>query len=166
MPNLVAPPNGSVEWARFYGDFPGIYNDQTRRYEYDPQWWRFNVVQMELPFVLRIAWDRIHIVKRISVNWRIEEPLRLVFDEIVKKNLTCHVCEYGGTSSLRKVRGGAVWSTHSWIAAIDLNPGANPLGEKPTMNRNVVSVFEDHGFTWGGWFSRQDGMHFQYGRDF
>jgi hypothetical protein len=53
-------------------------------------------------------------------------------------------------------------SVHSWAAAIDLNARWNGYGAKPTINMDVVRVFEEYGFTWGGRWTVPDGMHFQF----
>jgi len=165
MSGLVAPPSGPNEWAHFYGDFPGTYNEQNKEYEYRHGWWEDNIVRIRLPFALRLSWNRINFVRDISVNWRIEEPINLVFEEIDRGNLAVFVYEFGGTVGLRKVRGGEEWSIHSWVAGIDLNPDTNQLGKDPTMNKDVVEIFETFGFSWGGRFARRDGMHFQFGRN-
>lgn len=162
---MIKPPNGSEEWFKFYGAFPGVYVQRTGRYEYSQEWWRQNVSTVKLPFVLRLSWDRVKIVRNISVNKVIVDPLYNIFDAIVQAGLSVHVWEFGGTSALRQIRGGIHWSTHSWLAAIDLNPDTNRLGNKPTMHEGIVEIFESHGFTWGGRFSRKDGMHFQFGRN-
>ena len=39
------------------------------------------------------------------------------------------------------------------------------LGEKGCV-RELVPIAHDHGFYWGGHFTRQDGMHFEVARVF
>ena len=162
---MFKSPIGPEEWFRFYGAFPGIYVSRTGRYEYDTGWWNQNVSTVRLPFVLRLSWDRVKTVRDISVNKQIVDPLYNVFDAIVKARLSVYLWEFGGTTALRKIRGGTEWSVHSWLAGIDLNPDTNKLGSEPTMHEVIVRIFEENGFTWGGRFSRKDGMHFQFGRN-
>lgn len=52
-------------------------------------------------------------------------------------------------------------SMHAWGLAVDLGVSQNALGAEPTMDPQVVEVFEAHGFVWGGRWSRPDGMHFE-----
>jgi len=60
------------------------------------------------------------------------------------------------------VRGGSHPSTHSWGIAIDLEPDRYPLGCKERFPEEVVKVFRNHGFFYGGDFKdRKDPMHFQ-----
>ncbi len=53
--------------------------------------------------------------------------------------------------------------THSSGIAIDLNPETNRTGTPGDMDPQIVAVFKQHGFKWGGdWLGRKDPMHFQY----
>lgn len=53
-------------------------------------------------------------------------------------------------------------STHAWGIGLDINVHENPLGKAPKMDARIVAIFRDHGFKWGGDWTRPDGMHFQY----
>jgi hypothetical protein len=59
-------------------------------------------------------------------------------------------------------------SNHSFGSAFDFNAPENPLGAEPKSVFEAGSVRElapiavRHGFYWGGWFSRRDGMHFEF----
>ncbi|MGE0305053.1 MAG: M15 family metallopeptidase, partial [Acidimicrobiia bacterium] len=57
---------------------------------------------------------------------------------------------------------GRTLSRHSWGAAIDVNPTANPQGATPNMDPRIIAAFRNHGFAWGGTFPTPDGMHFEY----
>jgi len=157
----MLPPNGQEEWKDFYGGIEEVINPNKRA-----EWWESNIEKIELPFILRLAWDRTQNVRYISVNKKIAGPIINVFYQIDQQGLAVFVTEFGGTFSLRRIRGSSRWSTHSWAASIDLNPETNKLYEEPTMHKEVVEIFELYGFTWGGNFSRKDGMHFQFGKDF
>lgn len=87
-----------------------------------------------------------------------------VFEEIVLAGLTEEIKTFDGCFNIRKIRGSSTtMSLHSWAIAIDLNYKGNELGNKdPEMDSRVVSIFEKHGFYWGGNFKRRDGMHFEY----
>ena len=47
-------------------------------------------------------------------------------------------------------------------AAIDINAPQNPYGTKPTMDPEIVRIFESVGFNWGGDFLIPDGHHFEF----
>jgi hypothetical protein len=78
-----------------------------------------------------------------------------------------------GTYSCRAVADTGQASMHAWGAAIDINTrfsdywlwrrgGGDP---PPYMNRipaDIVTVFERHGFIWGGRWAHFDTMHFEY----
>ncbi|MCP3853911.1 MAG: M15 family metallopeptidase, partial [Actinomycetia bacterium] len=35
-------------------------------------------------------------------------------------------------------------------------------GGRVSMNARVVEIFSEHGFVWGGTWTRPDGMHFEW----
>lgn len=53
-------------------------------------------------------------------------------------------------------------SVHSWAGAIDFDARWNGYGVKPVIHMGIVHILEEHGFVWGGRWSNQDGMHFQF----
>ena len=53
-------------------------------------------------------------------------------------------------------------SYHAYGAAIDINAPQNPYGTKPTMDPEIVRIFESVGFNWGGDFLIPDGHHFEF----
>lgn len=77
-----------------------------------------------------------------------------------------------GTYNCRTVAGSHVISMHAYGAAIDLNPkysdywrwSANP--SHPIWSNQIpieiVRIFEEHGFIWGGYWYHFDTMHFEY----
>lgn len=81
-----------------------------------------------------------------------------------------HRCITGwsGSYSARFIRGSTkTLSSHSWGSAFDINYMGNQLGRVPALRGELGSVRElvplaiEHGFYWGGWFTRKDGMHFE-----
>jgi len=87
-----------------------------------------------------------------------------VFEEICLAGLADEVKTFDGCFNIRKIRGSSTsMSLHSWAIAIDLNYKGNELGNpKPEMSPKIIAIFEKHGFYWGGNFTREDGMHFEY----
>jgi D-alanyl-D-alanine carboxypeptidase len=53
-------------------------------------------------------------------------------------------------------------SRHSWGQALDINVSQNPQGSIPKLNCDVVRIFREWGFAWGGNFTSLDGQHFEY----
>nr|WP_255617022.1 M15 family metallopeptidase [Aurantimonas sp. VKM B-3413] len=85
-----------------------------------------------------------------------------------------HLVPSAGTLNWRVVAGTRRLSAHSFGAAIDLNakladywrwsggkPGNVP-SYKNRMPKEIVDVFESHGFIWGGKWYHYDTMHFEY----
>ena len=70
----------------------------------------------------------------------------------------------GGCFVPRLIRGpsGGFLSRHSFGIAIDVNPSTNPFGGTPTMDARIVEILAGHGFSWGGTWTRPDGMHFEW----
>lgn len=78
------------------------------------------------------------------------------------------VLTWGGSWAPRFIRGSrSVLSNHSTATAFDINVPWNGLGRQPALVgrkgsvRELVEIAVEHGFWWGGWFSRADGMHFE-----
>jgi hypothetical protein len=79
----------------------------------------------------------------------------------------------GGTYACRPVADTGQRSMHAWGAAIDINPavadywlwrrsGRSIPAYANRVPPDVVSVFERHGFIWGGRWAHYDTMHFEY----
>ncbi|MGQ0678438.1 MAG: M15 family metallopeptidase [Actinomycetota bacterium] len=72
--------------------------------------------------------------------------------------------DFGGCFSPRFIRAGREGglSRHSWGAAIDFNVSGNLMGNAPTIDRRIVEIMEQWGFSWGGDWTEPDGMHFEF----
>lgn len=75
---------------------------------------------------------------------------------------------WSGGYAPRYIRGSTTTlSSHSWGSAFDINYMGNQMGRVPALVgetgslRELVPLAVEHGFYWGGWFSRKDGMHFE-----
>jgi hypothetical protein len=145
FPNI---PNSQKEVIEIYGK---PWNDVDG-------WWEKWGAPVELPDELK------RLTKRglIWTNKDLVPVLEAVFEEIVDQGLARHLKTYNGCHSVRKIRGSKTrWSTHSWALALDFNMADNMLGTEGKMNPGIVTIFEKHGFRWGGSFRRKDPMHFQ-----
>jgi hypothetical protein len=77
-----------------------------------------------------------------------------------------------GTYNCRSVAGSSARSMHAYGAAIDLNvthadywrwsKDANAPVWKNRIPIEIVRIFEQHGFIWGGYWYHFDTMHFEY----
>jgi hypothetical protein len=147
-----------------------FYGNPTGRFgELSPKWERENIVIVPCPWQMYAAWDPKLKIK-LRMHKKCANDLEIILQKIWKlyeknsfpleKN-NLHLC--GGTFNYRLIRGGFTLSTHAFGAAIDLNPRENGLGiTNPSMPKEVVKIFEDHGWVWGGrWKKRTDPMHFQ-----
>jgi hypothetical protein len=83
----------------------------------------------------------------------------------LKKIQSLRLDQTGGAFNFRKIRGSATTlSTHSYGIAVDWDPIHNGLGVAPVIPKWFVTIWENHGWYWGGHFKRKDGMHFQLAR--
>jgi len=98
--------------------------------------------------------------------------LLAAFAEIEKAGLKKRLVSIAGSFNPRlqkKKNGGFVQtpSNHSFGTAFDINSDFNAQGKKPPAVgqpgsvRELVPIFEKHGFRWGGTFPTPDGMHFE-----
>ena len=85
-----------------------------------------------------------------------------IYKDIVAERLENKLHTFDGCYNCRYIRGKTILSTHAWGIAVDHNAATNPLGVRGRMSPDIVNVFERHGFTWGGRWSRLDFQHFQY----
>ncbi len=98
--------------------------------------------------------------------------LLAAFAEIEKAGLKSRLISIAGSFNPRlqkKKNGGFVQtpSNHSFGTSLDINSDFNGQGTKPPAAgkkgsvRELVPIFEKHGFRWGGLFPTPDGMHFE-----
>ena len=103
------------------------------------------------------------------VRWHRDgvEQLQRAWQQIEDENLLSEVIFWDGSFVPRRKTGGNTLSHHSWGIAFDINADWNGFGDKPAaLNakgsvRRLVSIFEAHGFAWGGRWNTPDGMHFE-----
>lgn len=103
-------------------------------------------------------------VTRSRCHYLIVENFQKVFEEIKAANLQDLVKNYSGIYNQRPIRGQSAHpSTHSWGIAIDLESEKFPLGSTQRFPDEIVNIFQDAGFFYGGDFiARKDPMHFQF----
>jgi hypothetical protein len=105
-----------------------------------------------------------------KVFWHALVAAQLIsfFQEIEEAGFRDRILSCAGTWVPRFVRGSvSSFSSHAYGTAIDLNAPQNWLGAVPARPSDkgclyeLVGIAAKHGFYWGGWFSRKDGMHFE-----
>ena len=101
------------------------------------------------------------IPKRLYCNKLMIQPLTAAFSNLISRNLVQELKTWDGCFNIRKKRGLASMSLHSWGLAIDVNASWNGLHKIPQLSPEFVKCFTDAGFDWGGTWTRKDGMHFQ-----
>jgi len=98
--------------------------------------------------------------------------LTAAFAEIEAQGLKDRILSFEGSHNARLQRkrgGGPVHtpSNHAFGTALDINADFNGQGDEPAAAgtrgsvRELVPIFERHGFRWGGRFPTPDGMHFE-----
>jgi len=128
---------------------------------------------IQLPYPMRLSWDKETIVTRLSCHKLIAEQLSNVFDALLLQYTyeglkMLEIDILGGCFNYRKMRNGNSWSKHSWGIAIDLNPAKNGLKtpyEKALFSECVYEpmhdIFEHYGFINLGKEYGYDTMHWQ-----
>ena len=179
-------PKGSAQVNAFYGV------PYTGSMQPSEEWQKENLVEITLPYPMRLAWALHDSVTKITVHKKVAESLVAILTEVydyariaVKKKYGTEQTTafydakttallsalgldiYGGAYNFREKRGLHEVSLHAYGAAIDLDPDHNPLQHgrrvKTTFPAWFIAIFEKYGATWGGSFrGRKDAMHFQF----
>ncbi len=116
-----------------------------------------HLVLWDVPSMLEIG----VIPKRIYCNKDMIKPLGDAFRNLIERGHVDELKTWDGCFNIRKKRGLASLSLHSWALAIDVNAFENGLNQEPKLSQGFVKCFTDAGFDWGGLWKRKDGMHFQ-----
>jgi hypothetical protein len=131
------------------------------------------LVLIQLPYVMRLAWDKNIVVSTMRCHKLVAENFKAVFKEILEvygideiKRLGIDL--FGGCFNFRQMRGGLDYSRHSWGVAIDLDPERNLLKESSKTARfarpeykAMIDIFYKHGFVSLGRKKNYDFMHFE-----
>jgi hypothetical protein len=121
-----------------------------------------------------VRWVDGETIRVINVNG-IADRLQRVADELkaLPDRFRKFLAPSAGTYNCRVIAGTNRMSMHAFAAAIDINTGFtdywlwnDPVdGKIPYKNQvpfEIVSIFEKHGFIWGGKWYHYDTMHFEY----
>jgi peptidoglycan hydrolase-like protein with peptidoglycan-binding domain len=89
-------------------------------------------VRLLLPFPMKLAWDTSVTVTTMTLHEKVASSAGRALDRVAKIYSPAEIAAYGfdlfgGSLNVRKMRGGAAWSMHSWGIAIDFDPERNQL---------------------------------------
>ena len=113
-----------------------------------------------------ISTETMPVIGPMSCNTAMFPQLRAALEEVVAQGLAgaIHPREYGGCFVPRFIAGTTTLSNHAFGLAFDLNVPGNLRGTRGRIDRRVVAIFEQWGFTWGGSWHYTDPMHFELNR--
>lgn len=123
-----------------------------------------------LPAPLPLSWGGV--ATKISCHKKVYPWAYSIFNTLWKNKLWHLIEDYGGCFEWRANKNNAIKrSRHSWGIAFDLNVKKNPNKGASNQPRELVKVFNDMGFVWGGDFADNpdadtfdyDPMHFEIG---
>jgi hypothetical protein len=133
-----------------------------------------NMTSLELPYVMKLAWDKNATVKKITCHQKCAKAFYSVFEKTLKEYGEAEIKKlrldlFGGCLNVRRMRGGSAWSIHSWGAACDVDPDNNQLKwgkDRATLAKPVYEPFwkivEAEGAVSLGRSRGYDYMHFQF----
>jgi D-alanyl-D-alanine carboxypeptidase len=148
----------------FYGDPRG------RNGELNKTWETQYIVRIAAPWDLVTSWD-FQSVRSIRVHKKCKASLARVFNSIwdasgqsQQKINEWGMNLYAGGFNYRLMRGSNRLSMHSWGCAVDFDSARNSFGDRTPNFASippVLDAFESEGWTWGGAWTKPDGMHWQ-----
>lgn len=166
-------------------DFAPLVSNRARqdifgkyRYRHDPtpsnqerikildNWESENIVRIEIPQLAGVNGAPSN--GRIRFHQLAVNQLFALWQAWGDAGLLDRVLTWAGSYVPRFVRGSRrTLSNHAFGSAFDINVSWNWLGTQPALVgregsvRELVPIANQHGFYWGGHFSRRDGMHFE-----
>ncbi len=135
-----------------------------------------NQAMLQLPFSMRLAWDRRKTVRRMSCHEKIHDALERIFKNTLAEYGEQKITDLGlnifsGCLNVRKKVGGNSWSMHSWGIAVDIDNERNQLKWNHTRAELAKPVYEPfwkiveaEGALSLGRVKDFDWMHFQFAR--
>lgn len=157
------PPKGSKALYEFAGKYDYVEDAENPGFvKIIDGWEARNIIDVALPLyhpATGIQW-------RIKCHRKIVTNVKELFGEYASKGfhgdypirqLGCFVPRHKMSDPNRSL------SIHAYGLAIDINWLVNKVGFRGDMPANVVTLFKQYGWLWGGWWTRPlDPMHFQF----
>jgi D-alanyl-D-alanine carboxypeptidase len=166
-PNGTIEPLSETEIRRIFGDVKTTEGAKGR-VTLEAGWESANIVAETIPALIGIG------IGKLKLHAKAVQSFKDAFSAIQAAGLEDRLITCAGTFVPRHKgwnpkRG---LSPHTWAIAIDLNAEWNGYGKVPAQLgqygtlRELVQIFEQYGFAWGGYFSSpyEDGMHFELAR--
>lgn len=163
------PSDTTEDLVRFYGKIElGSDGMPTER------WQSSFLTQVTPPYpMLFSGTNGPQLITKITCHKDVAQSLNRILSDIftlyggsVDKVREARMNMFDGCYNFRRMTAGSRLSVHSWGAAVDLDASHNPWG-KPwkegcgMMPKEVIQIFQQYGWKWGGEFKRPDAMHFQ-----
>jgi hypothetical protein len=160
----LARPHGLAKIKRLFGDIDRYIIRTEKGTRLDPAFEKRYICRVKLPSPLLVAGQPGTFALHVSCHELLAGKLGAAFNRISADGQYSYLKSYGGCFNFRRKRNERGLSTHCWGIAVDLNPETNLPGTKGDINLEIVRIFKESGFTWGGDWpgSRKDPMHFQY----
>lgn len=165
MTSSLQPPHGLNQIIKVFGDidkFIGKTSDGAPHLsaEFERQF----IVRLVLPVEIKSTIKIQQRVTAIRCHYLLRDTFARVFADIIAQNLARRIHTIDGCFAFRPQRSSSGLSVHSWGIAIDLNAQTNQRGTGGDMDSEIVGIFKNLGFIWGGdWKGkRRDPMHFQF----
>jgi hypothetical protein len=156
-------PHGLAQIKRVFGDIDHfVKTGPDGRPRLDAEFEKAYIAVVKMPFALPLAGHPGECVNSFKCHKLLAPKFDTLFKKIFDSDLEYLLNSFGGCFQFRHKRSGSGLSTHSWGIAIDLNPETNSPGLNGDMREEIIGVFKESGFIWGGDWKRKDPMHFQY----
>jgi hypothetical protein len=130
--------------------------------EYLDNWDTQNIITVDIPQLKDVPGAN---GGKIQFNKLAADQLKAAWAEVESEDLLDRVLSWEGSLARKSVKGRL--SSHALGLAFDINFKFNPSGVVPPAAdeegsvRELVPIFEKHGFVWGGTWKFPDGGHFQ-----
>jgi hypothetical protein len=118
----------------------------------DPAWVREHITTEVVPLLGAVTCNKV-------VFPQLKEVLREIHDRGLDDKI--HPEQFAGCYYPRFIAGSSTLSNHAFGLALDINAVENQRGTVGLIDRGVVSIFQEWGFTWGGDWGYTDPMHFE-----
>jgi len=160
MASQLTPPNGQEEIIEVFGNIYDYLDEDGN----PTSQWEYEVLQViKLPFSITYSSNPAQRLTRLRCHNKLAPIFAEVFAAIQERQLMEQVRDCDGSYCFRRKSSGGGLSVHSWGIAIDLNVPTNQPQTPGDMAPELIALFGEYGFEWGGdWSSYRDPMHFQY----
>jgi hypothetical protein len=120
----------------------------------DPAWVSANIVSAGVPILGTVTCHRL-LVPRLQGALADVEEAGLAGEIRPGDYGGCYVPRFIDRDPTKPL------SYHAFGLALDFNVSTNGLGTRGDLHPDIVRIFQNWGFTWGGGWSRPDPMHFE-----